>query len=205
MAVDFIPVQRRLLRAGYEIGSADGIAGTKTWAAIFAFVAQRPLAALLPFGEAAKLYLPQYEIDGSPARICNFTGQAAHECNRFRSMRELWGPTAAQVRYEGRADLGNTQPGDGRRYCGRGIFQLTGRANYRMVGAALGIDLEGNPALAEAPDVAVRTAAYFWHSRGLNALADAGQDDRITRRINGGTNGIDDRRQLVARARGLFA
>ncbi|MBC2668764.1 glycoside hydrolase family 19 protein [Novosphingobium piscinae] len=162
------------------------------------------MAALLPFGEAASLHLPQSGIDQTAARICNFVGQAAHECNRFRNMREIWGPTPAQVRYEGRADLGNTRPGDGRRYLGRGIFQLTGRANYRQIGNAIGIDLESNPELAETPDVAVQTAAFFWRTRNLNLVADKGEEDRITRLINGGTNGIADRRQLVARAKGLF-
>lgn len=202
--IDFTPAQRRLLRAGYDIGGVDGIAGTRTWAGIFAYVAQRPMAALLPFGEAAKIYLPQYGIADTAARIANFTGQAAHESGAFRFMREIWGPTAAQARYEGRRDLGNVQLGDGRRYLGRGIFQLTGRANYRTVGAALGIDLEGDPQQVETPLMAVRTAAYFWHSRGLSELADAGREDAITRRINGGENGIADRRTLVARAKGLF-
>lgn len=204
MSMDFRPAQRRLLAAGYAIGAADGIAGRLTWAGILAYVAQRPIATLLPFGEAAALYLPQYGIDDTPARICNFVGQAAHECGNFRFMREIWGPTAAQARYEGRADLGNNRPGDGRRYLGRGIFQLTGRANYRTVGTAIGLDLENSPELAETPTVAVHTAAWFWHSRGLSALADAGEEDKITRRINGGVNGLEDRRKKVARAKGLF-
>jgi putative chitinase len=198
-------VQRRLIATGRAVGLADGIAGPKTWAGIFAFVAQRPMGLLLPFGEAASIYLPKYGITENAARVANFVGQAAHESGNFRYMREIWGPTAAQSRYEGRADLGNTQPGDGRKYLGRGIFQLTGRANYREIGKRIGEDLEGNPTIAESPRIAVLTACDFWASRGLNALADAGDEDRITRKINGGTNGIDDRRKLVARAKGLLA
>lgn len=204
MSTDFRAAQRRLLAAGYAIGAADGIAGRLTWAGILAYVAQRPIATLLPFGEAAALYLPQYGIDDTPARICNFVGQAAHESGNFRFMREIWGPTPTQLRYEGRADLGNVLAGDGRRYMGRGIFQLTGRANYRTIGKAIGVDLENNPTLAETPDIAVRTACEFWKSRGLSAMADAGEEDRITRRINGGVNGLEDRRAKVARAKGLF-
>ena len=204
MSIDFIPVQRRLTSQGYDIGAVDGVAGTKTWAGIFAYVAQRPLAALLPYGEAAKVHLPDYGIDQTSARICNFVGQATHESGNFRYVREIWGPTAAQARYEGRRDLGNVHPGDGKRYMGRGIFQITGRANYRTIGNALGLDLEESPALAETPDVAVQTAAYYWQSRGLSALADAAKEDTITRKINGGENGINDRRKLVARAKGLF-
>lgn len=201
---DFSAVQRRLVRAGYEIGAVDGIAGTKTWTGILAYVGQRPMTALGDLGEAAKVYLPKYEITSTVERICNFLGQGAHETQRFRAMREIWGPTPAQLRYEGRADLGNTQPGDGRRYLGRGIFQLTGRANYREVGSKIGKPLEARPELAETPEVAMETAAYYWDSRGLSALADQGLEDKITRRINGGTNGIADRRVLVARAKGLF-
>ena len=201
---DFQAAQRRLMTAGYAIGQADGIAGPLTWAGILAFVAQRPLNTMLELGKACSVHLPAYGIDDTSARICNFVGQAAHESGNFRFMREIWGPTPTQARYEGRADLGNVLAGDGRRYMGRGIFQLTGRANYRTIGKEIGVDLENNPTLAETPDIAVRTACEFWKSRGLSAMADAGEEDRITRRINGGTNGIEDRRAKVARAKGLF-
>lgn len=202
---DFHPAQRRLIAAGYEIGAADGIAGPKTWAGILAYVGRRPLSTVLDLGKACAGTLPGYDIADTAARVANFVGQGAHETNGFRLLREVWGPTDAQKRYEGRADLGNTQPGDGFTYRGRGIFQLTGRANYHAAGRAIGQDLEGNPNLAETPAIAVETAAWFWQSRGLNALADAGSEDQITRRINGGTMGIDERRALVARAKRLLA
>lgn len=202
---DFFPAQRRLIAAGYEIGAADGIAGPRTWAGILAYVGHRPLSTVLDLGKACAATLVRYGIADSVPRVANFVGQGAHETGGFRLLRELWGPTDAQKRYEGRPDLGNTQPGDGFTYRGRGIFQLTGRANYREVGHAIGQDLEGNPNLAETPPVAVETAAYFWKSRGLNALADAVDEDRITRRINGGSNGQDERRTLVARCKALLA
>lgn len=204
MSIDFKPAQRRLLTAAYDIGSIDGIAGPRTWAGIFAYVGRRPMTPLMPLGEAASLYLPNFGIDQTVGRICNFVGQAAHETGGFRNLREIWGPTPAQIRYEGRKDLGNTRTGDGRRFLGRGIFQITGRANYRQIGQAIGIDLEGSPELAETPSVAVQTACFYWRTRNLNIFADSGEEDRITRLINGGTNGIDDRRALVGRAKGLF-
>lgn len=202
---DIRAAQRRLTAAGYDIGPQDGIAGTKTYAGILAFVAQRPVGMLLPFGQAMAAFAPRYGITDTAERLANFVGQAAHESGMFRYMREIWGPTPAQARYEGRADLGNVKAGDGFLYRGRGIFQITGRANYAEIGAAIGKDLIGNPELASSPDVAVLTACYFWASRRLNDLADAGQDDKITKRINGGTNGIAERRTLVGRAKGLLA
>ena len=126
-----------------------------------------------------------------------FLAQLAHESGGLRYMEEI----ASGAAYEGRRDLGNTQPGDGQRYKGRGPIQLTGRANYREVGRALGLDLERNPALASRPEVGFRIAAYFWKSRGLNALADSGNFREVTRRINGGYNGLADREMYWARAR----
>lgn len=93
----------------------------------------------------------------------------------------------------GAENLGNTQPGDGWKFRGRSLIQVTGRANYRACGAALGLDLEKNPELLERPEHAARAAAWFWTSKGLNQLADNDNIVGITRRINGGTNGIDDR------------
>jgi putative chitinase len=101
---------------------------------------------------------------------------------------------ASGAAYEGRAALGNTQPGDGPRYKGRGIIQLTGRLNYRVYGAALGLDLENNPQLAAVPENAVRIACEYWRRNNLNQLADADNLEAITRRINGGVNGLADRR-----------
>lgn len=127
------------------------------------------------------------------ARVAAFLAQLAHESAGFRYLEEIWGPTPAQRRYEGRADLGNTQPGDGYRYRGRGWIQLTGRHNYRTYGALLGLPLEAQPDLAAQPGTAARIACAYWDQRKLNALADAGDFVGITRRINGGLNGLPDR------------
>lgn len=109
----------------------------------------------------------------------------------------------AQKTYGGR--LGNLRPGDGLRYCGRGLIQLTGRDNYQAFGQALGLDLVGHPELAALPANAALIAAAFWDSRGLNALADRGDLAAISRAINGGATGLDDRALQVQRARRILS
>lgn len=94
--------------------------------------------------------------DGDPRKLAYILATAWHETGRFRWLKEIWGPTAAQRRYEGRADLGNTQRGDGMRFMGRGLVHITGRANYADWSKRLGIDLVGKPALAERLDIAAR-------------------------------------------------
>ena len=134
------------------------------------------------------------------ARLAAFLAQVGHESGSLRYVRELWGPTPAQSRYEGREDLGNVQPGDGQRYCGRGLVQTTGRANYIAVRNRLRValgptvpDFEAEPQALEQPQWAAWSAADYWGWRKLNALADAGDFETITRRINGGLNGQADR------------
>jgi predicted chitinase len=133
----------------------------------------------------------------TPRRKAAFLAQLAHESGQLRYFEEL----ASGDAYEGRANLGNTQPGDGRRYKGRGPIQLTGRANYRDAGRELGLPLEEKPELVATPAVGFRTAAWFWRTRELNELADAGNFLAITKRINGGTNGLADREKYHERAR----
>jgi predicted chitinase len=148
-------------------------------------------AAVFPFLTAA---IDEFAI-ATPARIAAFLAQLAHESAQFRFMEEIWGPTAAQRRYEPpstlAANLGNTESGDGFRFKGRGPIQITGRANYRRFGDLLGLDLVGEPTRASRPDVAFR-------------MADERTDDafrEITRRINGGFNGLPDRQRFYAVAR----
>jgi predicted chitinase len=132
----------------------------------------------------------------TPRQKANFLAQLAHESGQFRYMEEI----ASGAAYEGRRDLGNTQPGDGTRFKGRGPIQLTGRSNYQAAGRALGLDLVNNPAQAATPEVGFRTAAWFWNTRGLNNLAEQGNFREVTRRINGGFNGLADRQQYYNRA-----
>src|SRR5258705_12947602 len=100
---------------------------------------------------------------------------------------------ASGAAYEGRKDLGNPQPGDGKRYKGRGPIQLTGRANYTRYGGLLCLDLVNDPTIAATKEVGFRIAGQFWKLNGLNELADQQQFKAITKRINGGYNSLHDR------------
>lgn len=146
----------------------------------------------------------RYGIVGTP-RAAAFIAQVGHESGQLRFVREIWGPTVQQAGYEGRADLGNNVKGDGSKYRGRGLIQVTGRANYATCGEALGLDLISQPELLELPQHATMSAAWFWSTRGLNTLADQGQFVKITRRINGGLNGQDDRQALYDKALKVLA
>ena len=137
----------------------------------------------------------------TPARQASFVAQIGHESGQLQYVREL----ASGDAYEGRRDLGNTAPGDGRRYKGRGLIQITGRANYAACGAALGLDLLAQPELLEQPANACRSAAWFWRTHGLNELADSGDQVKVTRRINGGTNGLAERLALFSVARRVLS
>ena len=141
----------------------------------------------------------------TPDRMAAFLAQVGHESGGFHWLTELWGPTSTQTRYEGREDLGNTQAGDGFKYRGRGLIQLTGRANYQLASNALATDFIGDPDQLAQPEYAVRSAMWFWQSHGLNELADAGNFEKITRIINGGLNGEDERLALWDAAKGALA
>jgi putative chitinase len=136
----------------------------------------------------------------TPLRQAAFLAQLAHESGQLRYFEEI----ASGAAYEGRRDLGNTQPGDGMRFKGRGPIQLTGRANYAAAGAALGLDLVGHPEIAATPEVGFRIAQWFWNSRNLNAYADAQNFDAITLRVNGGYNGKASRDAYYATARSVL-
>ncbi|CTQ45781.1 glycoside hydrolase family 19 protein [Roseibium aggregatum] len=150
----------------------------------------------------------------TPKRLAHFLAQAAHETAGFRTLEEYGGsayftkmydPFAPSARGRKRAKrLGNTQRGDGARFHGRGIFQYTGRYNYRVGGRAIGVDLERYPEKASLPVNSVKLAVHYWNSRGLNRYADradtAAAVKTITKRINGGYNGLSDRREYFRRA-----
>jgi len=166
----------------------------------------------------------KYDIS-TPVRQAFFIGQCCHESNKFRSLEEnlhysanglmrTWPsrfPTLnvaekyagnpekiANFVYAGR--LGNEEDGDGWRYHGRGVIQLTGKDLYANCGSGLGLDLLGNPDLLLDPQYAVLSAGWFWGKRGLNALADTKSYDTMTKRINGGLLGLDDRKASIAKA-----
>lgn len=144
--------------------------------------------------------LDSYEIN-TPLRIAHFMGQVTHECAGFRTTEEF----ASGSAYNGRTDLGNTQPGDGPRFKGRGLLQLTGRANYRSMGHTLGLDLEGNPSLAGDPVVSLKIACEYWKSRNIDGDCDRDDLIAVTRKVNGGLNGLDERRVYLKKAKALLA
>jgi len=153
------------------------------------------------WAEPLNAAMERYQID-TAARRCAFLAQVGHESGRLIYVRELWNPSQCpwQAKYQGRVDLGNIHLGDGSRYRGRGLIQITGRANYRSCSEALGQDFETNPELLEIPTNAAMSAAWFWQSHGCNELADTGNFEAITRRINGGLNGYQDRLALLETA-----
>ena len=155
----------------------------------------------LPFIERAMF---EFGIIG-PKREAAFLAQIGHESGALKFPVEIWGPTQAQRRYEGRYDLGNTQIGDGFKFRGRGLIQLTGRANYAAASQALGVDLLTHPEKLGEPELASRSAGWFWKTHGLNALADAGEFEAITQKINGGLNGYPERLGLYEAAKEVLA
>lgn len=166
------------------------------------------LQAILPYAHArAALYIvplnaamTAYEINTKP-RQAAFIAQVGHESGQFRYVKEI----ASGVAYEMRRDLGNIEPGDGVKYKGRGLIQITGRSNYELVGKALCIPCLAHPELLEQPINACRSAAWWWKTHGLNELADANEFTAITKKINGGTNGLQDRMALYEKAQQILA
>lgn len=161
---------------------------------------------------------PGYEID-TEHEYAHFLAQACHETDHFRTLHEY----ASGNAYEGRKDLGNTRKGDGPRFKGRGIFQTTGRANYMQLGLKKGQrDLFiKSPELLEKPEYAVWSACEFWTSRNLNDAANHADGDKLKKKyggkvhevspvefisisINGGLNGIDERKKFYALAKGVL-
>jgi putative chitinase len=166
----------------------------------------------------------KYQID-TPKRQACFLGQIMHESGSFKFTKEnlnysakalmaTWPSrfpdlkTASQFErqpekiankvYSGR--MGNTEDGDGAKYIGRGLIQVTGKENYTHCGEALGLDLVANPQLLEEPRYAALSAGWFWNKKGLNALADEGTSNSfevMTKRINGGLLGLDDRKSKM--------
>lgn len=175
----------------------DGIIGRGTLTAVFKKMGASQSRAE-ELGLAANVHFKTYGILSTPLRFTHFLSQLAHESGNFQYMEEI----ASGSAYEGRKDLGNTQAGDGKRFKGRGPIQLTGRANYRNYGQKLGVDFENNPEIVAIPSIGLLVACEFWSTNSLNALADKDDALTITRRINGGTNGLADRKAHLAKLKG---
>ena len=140
-----------------------------------------------------------FGIDQTLQRQAAFLAQVAHESGELKYTHEL----SSGEQYEGRGDLGNTQPGDGPKFKGRGLLEITGRANYGDCSLALYGDarLLETPELLEQPQDGSQAAGWFWSSHSLSPLADAGDFIGLTRKINGGTNGLEQRQIYWKRAK----
>ena len=142
----------------------------------------------------------------TPLRLCHFLAQCAHESAHFGTTREF----ASGAAYEGRRDLGNIQPGDGKRYRGRGIIQTTGRANYREATADIrkqvpaAPDFEQNPEALEQFPWALLAAVSYWRRRDINRHADRDDIRAVTRAVNGGLNGFEDRKRYLGIAKSIW-
>lgn len=144
--------------------------------------------------------LGRYAI-ATPLRIAHFLAQVAHESDGFSTVEEY----ASGGAYEGRRDLGNSQPGDGRRFKGRGLIQLTGRANYASIGQELGLPLVESPETVCDPHTYLLVSCVFWARKAINARSDRDDLVGVTRAVNGGTNGLESRRDYLAKAKRLLA
>lgn len=162
----------------------------------------------LPFIEDA---MHEFHINTSD-RQAAFLANVGHESGGLHWLVELWGPTETQRRYEMRYDLGNVAPGDGFKYRGRGLIQLTGRGNYQRAGEALGVDLITRPELLGEPALASRSAGWFWLTHGCNEAADEGDFEGVSKIINRGNRhspypalGYPERLGLWERAKEVLA
>ncbi len=133
-------------------------------------------------------YMPQYGID-TLLRKRHFIAQVAHESSSFNYVKEL----ASGEAYESRKDLGNIHTGDGVKYKGRGLIQITGRNNYQKLTIDCGVDFINNPSTLESPEFATKSACWFWQTNSLNPISDTDNIKAVTKRINGGYNGLEDR------------
>jgi len=142
-----------------------------------------------------KSLLNAYHVN-TPLRIAHFMAQIDHESGCFKYLKEL-GNDAYFKKYEGRKDLGNIKEGDGLKFKGRGFIQITGRANYTVLSKDTRIDFLNKPELLEQEPNAMISALWFWNKNKLNDLADKDDCKAITKRVNGGYNGLADRERLL--------
>jgi putative chitinase len=162
--------------------------------------AERQSEIIAGIGATLGTTLARYGID-TPLRVAHFLAQTAHESDGFCTTEEYADGRA----YEGRRDLGNVEPGDGPRYKGRGLIQLTGRMNYALTGKELGMDLVGAPLSVNDPVTYLLVACVFWTRLKINQHCDADDLYAVTRLVNGGLNGLDSRRAYLLRAKALVA
>lgn len=180
----------------------DGNPGPLTYAALLGEIADRTIPTTI--GGPFAVHLPTYAVDDNPDRLAAWLGQTCHESEGYRYTREVWDPTPAQAGYDRRADLGNIHPGDGYKYRGGGWIEVTGRHWFDVIGAKLGIDLINHPEMASEPETATLMSLEWWRMNAMNIVADLGDTLAVTRKVNGGTNGLSSRIALTDRAKGIL-
>ena len=149
-------------------------------------------------GAIERICVPQAKLS-TPRRLAYFVAQCAHETARFRTLREYGSIQYFTEHYEGRANLGNTEVGDGARFRGRGLIMTTGRYNYTQLQQATGLQVVANPELLESPEEGAIAAVYYWGERGCNNLCDQGEFTSLTKVINGGYTHLSARKAELRR------
>lgn len=175
----------------------DGVIGAGTLTAVYRKLGASPVNADL-LGNASNVFLRKYGILDNHLVLAHFLAQATKETGGFQFFVEI----ASGKAYEGRKDLGNTIPGYGVKYKGHGIFQLTGYDNYVQYSKHIGLDLVNNPKRAAEPDLSVYIACEFWERKGLTELALKDNVTAVTKKVNGGDNGLDERIMYLNRIKG---
>lgn len=201
MTIDWPIVQKRL--APFYTGRIDGDAGPLTYAALLGKVAGRAIPTTISAPMAT--HLPVYCVDASVDRLAAWIGQTAHESSGYVYTREIWGPTAEQKRYDQPGNTLGNLPGDGYAMRGAGWIEVTGRHWFDVIGTNLGIDLIGHPELASEPEYATLISLEWWRLNNANVVADTGDVTRMTRLVNGGTNGLAQRVAYTNAARAVLA
>lgn len=180
--------------------NVDGVIGEETLRLLFTKLGCRKPEVAKALAINANIQFALKGLMSNSLCFAHFMSQCGHESGGFFYMEEI----ASGAAYEGRKDLGNTVAGDGKRYKGRGPIQLTGRANYRRIGRRIGLDLEGNPFLVSDPSIGMWCALEYWAEKNLNKLAMADDVEGVTRIINGGQNGLADRKDRLAKMKKLM-
>lgn len=203
--MDNAALQKVLAARGVYSGHIDGDIGPMSIAGLMRCAtvtnASTPLVAAL--AKAISDVRAAYDIT-TPLRLIHFLAQACTETDHWNTLVEYGGKDYFK-KYDARADLGNTQPGDGYRFRGRGLSQLTGRNNYLKYGPKVAVDLIADPDRAAEAALSTLIMATYWQEHNCNSAADADDLEAVTRKINGGVNGISDRRSCLTRLKTVWS
>lgn len=226
--IDVMRLQQRLADAGFYRRTVDGLLGRRTYSALFSFVARRELGDRgLAIGDGCLAFLPAAGIE-TEMRLAHFVSQTATETGGFNALEEnlsysakrmmvvfpgrfpnlastaglVNNPRAFALRvYSNRLGNGPPSSGDGWTFRGRGLIQLTGRSNYQARATETGLPLVDRPEIASDPTTSIQVAALYWTSRNINDPADGDDVREVRRRVNGGSNGLDEAKAFLARAK----